>query len=302
MYGNRRTFARLQISPSKTLFPFNEPMVTTLSLYVDDSGTRHPDHGPKTHGSASWFGLGGILVREPDEERVRDAHAQFCSRWPQIRGAPLHSNEIRYAKGVFGFLGLDREVRNAFMDDLTQVLTAVPVLGHACVIDRAGYMARYDLYGERRWLLCKTAFCVLLERVAKYALLHGAKLRVYVERSDKVTDSLMGRYYDELRSTGMPFDSSKSAKYGPLDAHQLAGTLYDLKFKNKSSPLMQFADLYLWPICKAAYDANRPYDALRNHGRLIDCVVSSDQIAELGVKYSCFDTNPALCSTLFATG
>lgn len=270
-------------------------MVTAISLYVDDSGTRDLDRKPPQTGT--WFGLGGIMVWDRDEDELRRAHAAFCSRWPQLKGAPLHSADIRFNSHKFSFLGAGApEVRAAFMEDLSAVLTTIPVLGHACVIDRPGYAARYNAYGERRWLLCKTAFCILIERAAKYARKHGAKLRVFVEKTDKGTDRRIASYYDELRNNGMPFDGATSAKYSPLGSSHLGDVLYELKFKAKTSPPIQIADLYLWPICRAAYRQERAYDALRAHGKIIDCVLAPEERAELGIKYSCFDKAAPLCA------
>lgn len=46
-----------------------------------------------------------------------------------------------------------------------------PVIGLACVIDWPGYNKRYaEKYAENRWMLCKTAFSVVVERAAKFAI------------------------------------------------------------------------------------------------------------------------------------
>jgi hypothetical protein len=48
-------------------------MPNVVSFYMDDSGTRHPDHNPgrrAAHGY-DWFALGGILVKGEDEAEVR---------------------------------------------------------------------------------------------------------------------------------------------------------------------------------------------------------------------------------------
>lgn len=60
--------------------------------------------------------------------------------------------------------------------------------------------------------------------------------------------------------------------------------------KNKSSPMAQLADLYLWPICVGGYHAsNRPYQRLKEDGKLIECVLEEKDWPMLASKYSCFD-------------
>ncbi|MEZ0496209.1 hypothetical protein [Sphingomonas sp. IW22] len=118
----------------------------------------------------------------------------------------------------------------------------------------------------------------------------GRKLKIFVEESDKKSDNKIRGYFGEMRQGGMPFDATASGKYAPLGVSELSATLYDLKFKKKTSPLIQLADLYLYPICKSAYDPNyRAFLALKDHKRTVDCKLPSEAIAKLGVKYSCFD-------------
>jgi Protein of unknown function (DUF3800) len=267
-------------------------MVAALCLYVDDSGNRLPDHRGGT--TPKWFGLGGILLWEKDENAAREQYAAFRSTWINYLplDIPLHSYEIRQRKGPFSWLKTDADVASRFYSDLQGLVMAQPVLATACVIDRAGYAARYfDKYDvAKRWALCKTAFAVLLERTVKYAAPKGARLRVYVERTDQKTDRQMLEYYRELRTTGMPFDGSRMATYTPLGADVLSVTLYDFKTKDKTSPLMQLADLCLYPLCNAGYDqSGRDYRAMVEHRKLIDSVLDPSERKTLGIKYSCFD-------------
>lgn len=58
--------------------------------------------------------------------------------------------------------------------------------------------------------------------------------------------------------------------------------------KTKSSPMMQIADLYLYPLCKARYNPDyRPLRELISASKLLDQHVSDPE--KLGVKYYCFD-------------
>jgi hypothetical protein len=267
-------------------------MAKILQFYLDDSGTRRPDHDPgkrAAHGK-DWFALGGVLLNEEDESGARAFHKAFCAKWDITY--PLHSVEIRGRTGKFLWLTkLSETERQEFYEGLYQIMRLSPLVGLACVIDRPGYNHRYwDRYGRRSWHLCKTAFAVVVERAAKEAIRRGRKLRVLPEACNKPEDALVKSYYEGLKSGGMPFAAETSGKYGPLSAEEFRGTLYELRPKNKSSPMAQFADLYLWPMCMGGYHAsNLPYSRLMSDGKLIECTLRPEERGALGTKYSCFD-------------
>jgi hypothetical protein len=266
-------------------------MPKVMCLYLDDSGTRNPDRRvPEMFMYRDWFTLGGYLSKEEDEGAIRTSHANFCERWHI--NYPLHSYDIRAETERFTWLSaLDDREHERFMRELGEMLLTIPVVGFACVVDRPGYNKRYrEQYGRQTWMLCRTAFAVVVERAAKHAMRNNCRLRVYVEEGDKTADDMIRNYYASLRKDGMPFSSGTSAKYAPLNAEQLAHTLYDLDFKAKSSPLAQIADLYVYPIARGGYDSDYfPYTQLRTRGRLIDCLLKDEEIPHLGIKYSCFE-------------
>jgi hypothetical protein len=260
-----------------------------IHLYLDDSGTRHPDRGEKLPRERDWFALGGVLVSDAEEASVRAALEEFRTRWPQLKDHPLHSYDIRHASNKFFWLKeIDKVGHGDFMGDLTKTLCSLPAVGIACVIDRPGYNERYkEKYGERRWMLCKTAFCIAVERAAKYAIERGAKLKVWAERASVADDRALRGYYDALRNEGSPFAKETSGTYQPLSVTEFRSVLYDFNLKAKSSPMAQVADMYLWPIVMGGYHAsNRPYLELKAAGRLIDCLYPEDPTR--GIKYSCF--------------
>lgn len=266
-------------------------MPKQLNFYMDDSGSRRPNRIPLRFDRhrPDFFALGGILIDEEDEPAAKEMVDQFRNTW--AIDYPLHSVEIRNSTDNFTWLRREEIQYARFMDELTQLLLDIPVLGLACTIDRPGYDSRYrEKYGRRQWHLCKTAFSIVVERSCKEAILRGAKLNVYPERCSKADDDRLREWWNELRENGHPFDATASAVYAPLSKSQLATTLYDLKFKQKSSPMVQVADLYLWPICRGGYDANyRPYKTLVEHGKLIDCRLKAEERLTRGCKYSCFD-------------
>jgi hypothetical protein len=267
-------------------------MARILQFYIDDSGTRRPDHEPgkrASHGR-DWFALGGVLLNEEDEGQAREFHKAFCSKWDITY--PLHSVEIRGRTGNFLWLTkLAKQDSEEFYEGLYQMMRLAPVIGVACVIDRPGYNQRYlERYGRESWRLCKTSFAVAVERAAKEAIRRGRKLRVLPEKCNKPEDGLLRRYYDELKAKGMPFAAETSGKYRPLDRQDFQSVLHELRFKAKSSPLVQFADLYLWPICMGGYRASvRPYARLLEDKKLIECTLSASEKASKATKYSCFN-------------
>ena len=270
-------------------------MVEVFNLYLDDSGTRHPDkkQGRSPAHGYDWFGMGGVLIDQFDEEVAREHHDNFCKKWNIV--FPLRSADIRSKSGEFSFIGkLSKEDNEIFHEELYNLMARIPVIGFAGVIDRPGYKARYDdIYGEKKWYLCKTAFSTVVERAAKYALSKKKKLRVLVEESDKKADNRIREYYSELKQNGMPFDKATSSKYEPLEKSEFKSVLYELKMKRKTSKIMQIADLYLWPICIGGYDPeNRPYKRLLSDNKLIDCFMNKEEREFLGIKYSCWELVP----------
>ena len=260
-------------------------------LYVDDSGTRHPDRREPTSKVGDWFGLGGFLIKAEDEPRARELHKTFTDKWEIT--SPLHSVKIRYSSGSFKWLdNLSKPQSREFWSDLDKMIQDLPIICNCCVIDRPGYHARYyEKYGRQRWHLCKSAFTILCERAAKFASLQDRRLKVFVEETDRVADKRIRTYFREMRDGGMPFSEGNSEKYGPLSQEELKFRLLDLGFKKKSSPMIQLADLVLYPLCRAPYDQlYRPWKSLCNAGQVIDQHLKDEQLSQLGMKRYCFDS------------
>lgn len=265
-------------------------MNKTFRYYMDDSGSPNPDHvAPPQNHSLDWFALGGILIEEARQKEAEEQIRVFREKWPQISDAPLHSYEIRNRSGAFRWLK-ERSAWSRFMRDLTKLMVDLPYHAIAAVVHRPGYNARYSVkYGRDRWMMCKTAFAISVERAAKFARHHNARLRVYVERSSPDREQLLRSYYEALKVDGLPFDERDSAKYHPLSASELRQTLFEFQLKPKQSALMQIADLALWPVCQGGYDAtHRPYQVLCKAEKLLESVCPEGS-GLFGTKYSCFD-------------
>lgn len=262
----------------------------TFHFYMDDSGTRHPDLKESGAGNQpNWFALGGVIVEEKLEDALKESIKDFKERWHI--DYPLHSCNIRQRNERFAWLKGNAETTKEFLDDLTKLIVTAPVVGHACVIDRPSYNRRYkEKYGNDRWSLCNTAFTIAVERAAKYAMSQGGRLRVFVEGSSRPDEQKLRTYYNDLKGVGNPFDSTRSSTYKPLSRDDLSKTLFEFRVKKKTSPIMQLADLYLYPISRGGYDPNYPaYKCLCENKKLINQLLDPNDIPSLGIKYSCFD-------------
>lgn len=139
--------------------------------------------------------------------------------------------------------------------------------------------------------MCKTAFSILVERTVKFAQSQGCRLEIYFEGAGRKEDDDIGDYARQLKRHGMPFNETTSVGYGALQADDFKQVLLGEPSRlTKKSPMIQLADLILYPIAKAGYDAEYPpYRLLRDHEKLIDAHVPTAARGLLGVKYSCFD-------------
>jgi hypothetical protein len=264
-----------------------------FQLYIDDTGNRDLDHKsvPATSpGSPRWFALGGVIIADADYLAILAAHADFCARYNIT--IPLHSQEIRRRRGIYGQIARDAAAWEKFMRDLAEFLVGLPVIGIACVIDRLGYHNRYAKpYSSGMWRMPKTAYSIVAERSAKWARRHGATLEIFFERSGEKEDRRIEQYHKALKANGMPFAGGGAGGYAPLTAAQFSETvLGDANGVMKSAPLAQIADLYLYPMVRGRYEPEyRAYQWLCEKKKLLDHHLSADEVAALGIKYSCFD-------------
>lgn len=266
-----------------------------LHLYLDDSGSRYSDRVqnlPRVDGM-DYFALGGVLVEEEAIGEVLVAHAAFAARWNLT--APLHSTKIRGARAAFSWLSTDQERANRFFVDLEEMILSSPIIALGCVIDRPGYVARYaDKYPEP-WLLCQTAFAILIERAAKHARRLDKRLIIYFEESGKNEDRALMAYMKALKANGMPFEGSAAAGYESLSAEGFRAIVRGEPNRvTKKVPMIQLADLVLYAVARGGYHRDYPpFRALHDRRKILDAVLEPEAVPSLGVKYSCFDTTKA---------
>ena len=265
-------------------------MNSEIHLFFDDTGSRQPDRLPvgKRQDGMDCFGLGGILVKQEDIRTVLRAHRSFCDRWDIHY--PLHSYEIRGGRGRFSWLK-NPERALEFLPALNDFLVGLPVVGIGAIIHRPGYSAQvHDDGVGQPWPMDKEAFSDLIERSAEYARSNERRLRIFFEGSGKREDRDIVAFMRELKQKGVPFDGRNSLVHRRLIADEFRKlVLGEPKRRTKKTPLLQIADLYLYPMAKAGYDSSyKPYRALMTAGRLIDAVLLPEERAVNGIKYSYF--------------
>jgi len=261
-------------------------------LYIDDSGSRFPDKKEQRRDDGmNCFALGGILVDKVEKIVLEEKYIQLCKKWRIIY--PLHSTKIRGKRDDFYWLESSAKTNEKFLSDLEDFLIDIQVIGFATVIDRDGYNSRYkETYGDERWWMCKTAYNILIERVTKYVKSQDATFEVCFEEVGKTEDRAIIQYGKDLKTMGLPFNEKTSAKYSSLSAEDFKKfMLGDASRKKKESLFIQIADLYLYPMVKRKYDESyRPWNVLYKNGKVIDSLLKDEDLSNLGIKYSCFDT------------
>lgn len=259
-------------------------------LYFDDSGIRFPDKQQPTRiDGIDHFALGGILLRKSDRDEAIKGYKKLCEKWKITY--PLRSSDVRGKRENYSWL-TDKVTHDEFFKDLNEYLCEIPVIGFAVVVNRSGYNKRYEeKYKEKRWWMCKTAFSILVERVSKYVATKNGQLRIRFEECGKKEDRAILQYLKDLKSVGMPFDTSNSSKYGSLRAEDFRKIVKGApERQTKKSPLLQIADLYLYPMVKGGYHKEyEPYKKLISKKKLIDSHLTPEEIPSLGIKYSCFE-------------
>lgn len=259
-------------------------------FYIDETGSRHPDkNSDASRKGRDWFGLGGILVKQEDVITVKERHRDFCEMWNITR--PLHMTDILAKKKGFAWIGkLSEERCKEFWSDYKEFLGTLPVVGHACIIDRPGYVNRGYLKNPGdKWLLCRSAFDIVIERAAKIAQRDDRKLEIVFEGDIGINETIKG-YFKNLKENGLAFDGGRSGKYKPLSKEEFAVILATIEYKGKSNSLLQIADSYIYAIARNKYD--KKFDLFRHLGdrkRIVNFTLTNEEIPSMGIKYYCFD-------------
>lgn len=267
--------------------------MSQLIYYMDETGNRNPDKkSDASREGRDWFGLGGFIIDQDEEADAKALHAQLCANWGIT--APFHITDMLAARKGFTWLGrLSERERSRFWEEYKTFLAAVPAIGAACIISRPGYVARgyLEKHPNSKWLLCRSAFDITIERAVKYANHRGKKLSVVFE-SDIAVNETVKSYFKNLKENGLAFDQDNSGKYSPLTQADFAATLGTIEYKDKRSVMLQIADSYIYAIARQKYERLfHLYCRLRDEQRIMEFSLGGNAalIKAMGTKYYCFD-------------
>lgn len=265
-----------------------------LTFYMDESGSRQPDKKPDASRlGRDWFAFGGFIIRREDEDPAKWARDEVAHQLGVSN--PFHITDMLSESKKFSFLHKKSErERIQFWSQYQQFLADLPVFGLACVIDRPGYVARgyVEKHPDTKWLLCRSAFDIAVERAVKYAIREGRRLRIIFE-SDAPFDPIVKGYFANLKENGLAFDGANSEKYTPLSQQDFADTLTTIEARPKSNRLLQVADSYIYAMARGKYDKRFSlWRQLCDSKRISNFALGGDAAAirAMGIKYYCFDS------------
>lgn len=86
-----------------------------FTLYMDETGSRHPDMRPDaSRAGRDWFAFGGVLVHGEDNEAARGLVEDFAAKWKLT--APAHLTDMRVEKKAFAWLARRTQARRSDRD------------------------------------------------------------------------------------------------------------------------------------------------------------------------------------------
>jgi hypothetical protein len=221
---------------------------TDYVVYVDESGDHALD---RVDADFPVFTLLCCIFRKSDYlSAVVPSVQRFKFKWFGHDTVILHGSDIRKVKPPFTFLRA-KELREEFVDELSEIIADAPVTVIAAVIDKAAHVRSYstpdDPYG------IALLFC--LERVFAFLRDHGDHHKTthcVFERRGKKEDRHLRQVFDRI--------VSGANSWGPLP---FEGIFAD-KLCNSSG--LQLADLMAHPVSRsviAPKAQNRAYDLIK---------------------------------------
>ncbi|WP_297338722.1 DUF3800 domain-containing protein [Pseudophaeobacter sp.] len=224
-------------------------------VYVDESG----DHSlTSIDADFPVFSLSFCIVKKTDYigSVVPSVQALKFKYWGHD-SVVLHEHEIRKSKGDFTFLLTDKVVREAFYEDLNQMMVDAPITIVASVIDKLKLKAKY--LTPRNPYELALHFC--LERLLMFLNDNGQtgkRVHVVFECRGKVEDAELELAFRRIVDGAMHWGWVK---------RDFSVMEFEPKFAKKSvnSTGLQLADLTARPIAIKTLrptQPNRAYDVI----------------------------------------
>lgn len=223
-------------------------MITTFSdylIFVDESGS--PRMGGDIDQQYPIFVLAFLLVKKTDYAQViNPAVSAFKFKHFGHDQVILHEREIRKDVGAFKFLKTP-QIKQAFLDELTEMIAAMPVQLCCVVIDKAKHQAKYRTPVHPYHLGLQFG----LERVLGFLEKNGEQhmAHVIVECRGKTEDDDLELEFRRI-CDAVPFTTSKV---------KLEVVFAD---KKSNSAGLQLADLMARPIGISVLKPDQPNRAV----------------------------------------
>jgi len=224
-------------------------------VYVDESG----DHSLTSIDAVfPVFSLSFCIVKKDEymASVVPSVQALKFKYWGHD-SVVLHEHEIRKSKGDFTFLLTDKAVREAFYEDLNQIMVDAPITIIASVIDKLKLTKKYP----KPWNPYELALHFCMERLLMFLTgmgQAGKRVHVVFECRGKAEDTELELAFRRI------VDGANGWGWVERDFSVME---FEPKFAKKSvnSTGLQLADLTARPIAIKTLrptQANRAYDVI----------------------------------------
>ena len=219
-------------------------------MFLDESGDHRLD---KIDSSYPMFVLAGCIFdfeyyNQEAEAKVDALKIKYFNRKDII----LRSYDIRKQKGDFSAL-VDRKLREAFYQELNELITGLDVTVIAAAINKNKHKAQY-YSPDNPYNLCLQ---FILERSIMYLGRSNQKMIFRIESRETHNDQKLAEVYEGFKS--------KDHKLFKIE--EMQSKLADLSFNQKTQNIagMQIADLVAYPIGKWVLDSakeNKPFQII----------------------------------------
>lgn len=166
-----------------------------LNCYIDEAG----DEGFKV-GSSAWFILCGVIVKEEvDREVARSINEIKLRLWGNTSNQPLHWSKLKHEK------------KRIVVQELSKRdFIVISVALEKRYLDRTRFDSHYDRAHRMRfrWAMYFYATKLLVERVCKYTVRHGGRVKLLFENRGSMSYSDLRSYLTAMTIYPGPYGKS----------------------------------------------------------------------------------------------